>query len=135
MKKVVIIDGQGGKLGATLAEAIQAAKLPCELYGIGTNSAATAAMLKGGADFGATGENPVLVACRDADIIIGPLGILSADAMLGEITPNMAIAVGQSKAHKLLLPINRCKNFVVGVQPLTINELVKTTVEHLKELL
>ena len=134
MKKIVVIDGQGGKLGQAVVEAIQSAALPCETYAIGTNSIATSAMLKAGAQYGATGENPTIVACRDADVIIGPIGILSADSMLGEITPHMAVAVGQSKAVKLLLPVNRCNNRVVGVPNLTLNELVKETVKHLKEL-
>ena len=102
--KLVIIDGQSGRMGALLAERIKAAKLPCEVLAIGTNAIATAAMMKAGADQGATGENPVLVACRTADVIAGPIGILSADALLGEITPVMAVAVGQSAAKKLLLP-------------------------------
>ena len=78
-------------MGALLCDKIRKnkEKLPSgtELIAIGTNSAATAAMLKAGADFGATGENPVLVACRDADFIIGPLGIMAADSLLGEVTP------------------------------------------------
>lgn len=133
--KVVIMDGQGGKLGQALAEAIVSSQLPVDLVGIGTNTAATAAMLKGGVPMGATGENPVIVACRDADVIIGPIGILSADSMLGEITPAMALAVGQSRAVKLLLPVGKCNNQVVGVKPLSLGELVKSTVEHLKTLL
>ena len=95
--KIVVIDGQGGRMGALLCDKIRKnkEKLPSgtELIAIGTNSAATAAMLKAGADFGATGENPVLVACRDADFIIGPLGIMAADSLLGEVTPAMAVAV------------------------------------------
>ena len=98
--KLVIIDGQSGRMGALLAERIKAAKLPCEVLAVGTNAIATAAMMKAGADQGATGENPVLVACRTADVIAGPIGILSADALLGEITPAMAVAVGQSPAKK-----------------------------------
>lgn len=132
--KIVLIDGQGGRLGQQLAEAITAAALPCELLAVGTNSVATAAMLKGGARQGATGENPVLVACRDADVIVGPIGILSADSLLGEITPAMAVAVGQSKALKLLLPVGRCQNQVVGVGQYSMSELVKETVERLKAL-
>ena len=92
--KLVIIDGQSGRMGALLAERIKAAKLPCEVLAVGTNAIATAAMMKAGADQGATGENPVLVACRTADIIAGPIGILSADALLGEITPAIAVAIG-----------------------------------------
>ena len=133
--KVVIIDGQGGRMGQLIVEAVK--KQNCEgmeLYAIGTNSAATAAMLKAGADFGATGENPVVVACRDADVIVGPIGILAADSLLGEITPVMAQAVGQSRALKLLLPVSRCQNQVVGVKNLTMNELVAETAEWLKSL-
>lgn len=134
MKKVVLIDGQGGRLGQLLAEAITAENLSCELLAIGTNSAATGAMLKGGAKQGATGENPVIVACRDADVIIGPIGIVSADSLLGEITPAMATAIGQSKALKLLLPVSHCNHQIVGVKPMSMGEMVKATVERLKEL-
>ena len=133
--KLVIIDGQGGRLGSLLVEAIKKEALPVEPLVIGTNAIATAAMLKAGANQGATGENPVLVACRDADVIVGSLGILSADSLLGEITPKMAVAVGQSKALKLLLPLNRCNNRVIGVKDATMSELVKETVERLKTLL
>ena len=78
--KVVIIDGQGGKLGQKLAEAVSNSKVECELYAVGTNTVATSAMLKGGAEYAATGENAVIVACRDADVIIGPIGITVADS-------------------------------------------------------
>ena len=88
--KLVVIDGQSGRTGALLVERIRAAGLPLELLAVGTNAIATAAMMKAGAQRGATGENPVLVACRDADIIAGPIGILMADALMGEITPAMA---------------------------------------------
>ncbi len=135
MKRVVIIDGQGGRLGALLVEEILRASLTCELIAIGTNGIATAAMLKAGAPQGATGENPVVVAARDADVIIGPIGILAADAMLGEITPEMAAAVGACRAEKLLLPLNRCKNRVVGVKALSMAELVREAVEGLRALL
>lgn len=132
--KTVIIDGQGGRLGSLIAEAVKKNAIRTELLAIGTNSAATAAMLRAGADAGATGENPVIVACRDADIIVGPIGILSADSLLGEITPAMAVAVGQSKAVKLLLPVSHCNNQVIGVKDLTMAELIKETVERLKTL-
>ena len=101
--KILIIDGQGGRMGGLLTEKIKKASIPgAEIYALGTNSTATAAMLKAGADYGATGENPVLVNCRDADYIIGPLGIMAADALLGEATPAMAVAVGRSHAMKIL---------------------------------
>jgi len=133
--KVVVIDGQGGRLGQLIVEGIVREKLHCELYAMGTNSTATEAMMKAGADFGATGENPVIVACRDADVIVGPIGIISADSLLGEITPAMAVAVGQSRALKLLLPVSHCNNQVVGVASLTMGEMVKATVEQLKSVL
>ena len=88
-------------------------------------------MLKAGADFGATGENPVLVACRDADFIIGPLGIMAADSLLGEVTPAMAVAVGRSLAQKILLPVNRCNHHVVGVQDYSMARLTDEAVEDL----
>lgn len=133
--KAVVIDGQGGRLGQMLVEAICKEELPLDLYAIGTNSIATSAMLKAGASQGATGENPVIVACKDADVIIGPIAIVSADSLLGEITPAMAVAIGQSKAIKLLLPVSHCDNQVVGVKNLTMGEMVKETVGKLKELL
>lgn len=133
--KVVVIDGQGGRLGRMVVEQIRAASLSCEILAVGTNSIATANMLKAGADAGATGENPVIVACRSADVILGPVGILSADALLGEITPAMAAAIGQSRATKLLLPVNMCATRVVGVRPLSFSELVAAAVEELKAIL
>ena len=92
-------------------------------------------MLKAGADGGATGENPVIVAARDADVILGPIGIVCADALLGEVTPAMAAAVGASRAEKLLLPMSRCQNRVVGVRPLSVAELVSEAVAALRALL
>lgn len=131
--KVVIIDGQGGRLGQLLIEAIMKAEISCNLYAIGTNSIATSAMMKAGAAYGATGENPVIVAARDADVIIGPIGITVADSLLGEISPAMAVAVGQSKAMKLLLPVSYCRNQVVGVKNMTMAKMVKAAAERLKE--
>ena len=102
---------------------------------IGANSAATTAMLKAGADAGATGENPVVVNCADADLITGPMGIITANALLGEITPKMAAAVSESRAQKLLIPVNRCSVTVVGVTELPLGEYVKLAVQKAKELL
>ncbi len=106
----------------------------CKLIAIGTNSIATSAMLRAGADFGATGENPVIVNCADADIIVGSLGIVVANSFHGEITPSMALAIGQSRAQKILIPINKCNNTVVGIQKLSLSEYVKLSVEYIKEI-
>ena len=133
--KLVVIDGQSGRMGQLFIERVRAAGLPCEITAIGTNAIATAAMLKAGANQGATGENPVLVACRTADIIAGPIGILSADSLLGEITPAMAVAIGQSGAKKLLLPVNQCSNLVAGVPAMTLKELMDKALELLTSLL
>jgi len=133
--KVVVIDGQGGRLGQMVAEAIVKKRPEADLLVIGTNSIATAAMLKSGARKGATGENPVIVACRDADVIIGPIGIVSADSLLGEITPAMAVAIGQSRAVKLLLPVSHCTNLVIGVKPLSMKEMAEETAAQLDRIL
>ena len=128
------MDGQGGKMGSMLIERIKAGAIPCAVTAIGTNSIATSAMLKAGADAGATGENPAIVACRTADVIIGPIGILAADSLMGEVTPSMAVAVGQSGAKKLLLPVNLCNNIVVGTQSLPMAKLIGEAVELLRTL-
>ncbi len=132
--KVAVIDGQSGRMGQLFIERAKAAALPCEIVAVGTNAIATSAMLKAGADAGATGENPVLVACRTADIIVGPIGILAADSLLGEITPAMAVAIGRSGAKKLLLPVNQCSNIVVGTQSLTLSKLMEEAVELLRSM-
>ena len=131
---VVVMDGQGGKMGSMLIERIKAGAIPCAVTALGTNSIATSAMLKAGADAGATGENPAIVACRTADVIIGPIGILAADSLMGEVTPSMAVAVGQSGAKKLLLPVNLCNNIVVGTQSLPMAKLIGEAVELLRTL-
>lgn len=101
---------------------------------VGTNSIATAAMLKAGADFAATGENPVAVASRSADVIIGPLGIVIADALIGEVTADMAVSVGRSPAVKILIPVNKCGNLVAGVESLNTTELLADVIVKLKNL-
>ena len=133
--KIVVIDGQSGRMGQLFIERVKAAGLPCEIVAVGTNAIATSAMLKAGAASGATGENPVLVARRTADIIAGPIGILAADSLMGEITPAMAVAVGQSRAKKLLLPVNQCNNLVAGVPAMSLNTLMDEAVELLRTLL
>ena len=129
--KIVVIDGQGGSIGRAIVEQL-VKKVDVEsIFCIGTNSVATANMLKAGAKYGASGENPVVVACRDADYIIGPIGIIMADSMLGEISPLMAQAVGASDAHKILIPINKCLT-VAGVQNLTLSDYIKIAVDSIQ---
>ena len=125
---ILVIDGQGGRLGKQIVEAARGQFPDAEILAVGTNATATATMLKAGADDGATGENPVVVACRKADIIIGPLGIVIADSLLGEVTEKMALAVARSKAERILIPMNRCDNLVAGVNAQSIGELVDDAV-------
>ena len=130
---ILVIDAQGGGIGKLLVSAIRQELPGASITAVGGNSAATAAMLKAGADRGATGENAVAVACRRADVILGPIGIVIADAMLGEITPNMAAAVARSGAKRILIPFDSCDNIVAGVRASGIKALVKEAVAILAE--
>ena len=117
---IMVIDGQGGKMGKGLVEQLKKLCPEDEILAIGTNSIATAAMLKAGADA--------------ADIIVGPMGIVIADSLMGEITPKMAVAIGQSLAQKVLIPVNRCQHFVVGCRDISMGEYVKLAVEEVLKI-
>lgn len=129
---ILIIDGQGGKLGAQLVKEIKTAFSEAEITAIGTNALATAAMLKAGAEKGATGENPVVVAAKKADIIVGPIGIVIADSMLGEVTEKMALAVSRADATRILIPVNRCDNLVAGVNGQSTAAVLSDAVEKIR---
>lgn len=130
---LLVIDGQGGQLGSQIIRAIRARYNDINIIAVGTNATATTSMIKAGANQGATGENPVIVASRKADVIIGPVGIVIADSLLGEITPKMSVAIGQSNATKILVPINKCENLVAGVPNLTTTALIDDTLNKLQE--
>ena len=131
---VLIIDGQGGGIGAQLVSSVMSSFPDYEITAVGTNGAATAAMLKAGAKSAATGENAVIVGCRAADIIIGPVGIVIADSLLGEVTPLMAVAVGQSRGKRILIPVNQCDNIVAGVADVSAGRLIKNVLEIIKNI-
>lgn len=131
--KVLIIDGQGGGIGRQLVAEIKKALPETHITAVGTNTMATAAMHKAGADAAATGENAVVVGCRTADVIIGPVGMVIADALFGEVTPAMAVAIGQSRAKRILLPVNHCDNLIAGVTDLTMSVLIQSAISLLKE--
>lgn len=133
--KITIIDGQGGKMGSSIIEQLKKAHPELTLYAIGTNSIATASMMKAGASYGATGENPAIINAADSDLIIGPIGIVLANSLLGEITPAIAAAVASSKAKKILIPVNRCSHFVVGCQELSLSEYIRQVCEKVDEAL
>jgi len=133
MKKpvVLVIDGQGGRIGKLLVEQLAARADRCETVVAGTNSIATSTMMKAGAARGGTGENAVVVNCRSADYIIGALGIVIADSMMGEISPAMAAAIGQSSAVRLLVPLNLCNSYVAGLGPYAIKDLISLALDEL----
>lgn len=133
-KQILIIDGQGGMLGKQLVESVRKLVPQSEITAVGTNSIATSNMLKAGAHNGATGENAVIVGTRRADIIMGPIGIVIADSLLGEITPEMAKAVGQSAVIKILLPVNKCNNIVIGAEGRSMSELIREAMDKLMEI-
>lgn len=133
---IAVIDGQGGRIGSTLIEAMRKNGIaqPHQILAAGANALATSAMLKAGADQGATGENAVAVICKKADVICGPIGILMADAMLGEITEKMAVCVGRSEAVKVLLPVNQCRSIVAGTQAMTLSQFIENAAAQVKQL-
>ena len=132
---ILIIDSQGGGMGRQLVSAVKEQFPQAHVTAVGTNSAATAAMLKVGPDAAATGENAVVVGCRRADVIVGPIGIVIADSMYGEVTPAMAVVVGQSRARRILIPVNHCDNIVAGVAEQPLGSLIDSAIEHIRELI
>ena len=129
--KIMIMDGQGGGVGRSLVEELHFRFPDVELIAAGTNATATANMMKGGTSMGATGENAVIYNSRRVDAILGPIGIVVANAMMGEITPKMAEAVASSNARILLIPMSRCHVQVMGVEGKKLGDYVKEAVDKL----
>ncbi len=130
---LLVIDAQGGGIGRQIISALKKNFPEQPVTAVGTNSTATSAMLKAGADNAATGENAVVVCCRNADLIAGPIGIVIADSLMGEITPKMAAAVGQSNARRILIPVNHCNNYIVGVPDLSLARLIDGVVKEIEK--
>ena len=128
MMNILVIDGQGGNIGRQLVKLICERIPGVNVTAVGTNSTATSNMLKGGDVSGATGENAVVVGCRRADVIVGPMGIVVADSLLGEVSPKMATAVGQSKALRVLIPMSKCDTVVAGVSDSPVSVLIEDAV-------
>lgn len=133
--KIVVVDGQGGGIGRGLTEQFKKRFPQQRLIALGTNSLATAAMLRAGADQGATGDNAICVNVRDADIILGPMGLVLANAMQGEISPRIALAIGQSPAAKILVPVARCQVQVAGYEEKPMSALIQDAVDKAAQLL
>ena len=132
---ILVIDGQGGGIGRQIVQSVRAKMPDISITAVGTNSIAAAAMLKAGADRAATGENSVVVCCRDADVIIGPVAIVIADSLLGEITPVMAAAVARSEAKRILVPVNCCNNIIAGLPDLSVGRIVECVMDELHKLI
>lgn len=128
LMNILVIDAQGGGIGRQVVPALKKAYPDACVTAVGTNAMATAAMLKSGADHAATGENAVIVNSRRANVIIGPVGVVIADSLYGEVTPAMAVAVGQSSARRILIPVNHCDNVIVGVNDLNMARLIDEVV-------
>jgi hypothetical protein len=132
---ILVVDAQGGGLGKALIQALRSQLEKATILGVGTNSNATLAMIKAGATEGATGENSIVVTSKKADIIVGPMGLIIANSMLGEITPKMAEAIAESSASKVLIPFQHCDTYLVGVKEATLAELVKEAVDKVVEII
>lgn len=123
--KLLVIDGQGGGVGKSLVSALKQRMPQQRIIALGTNVQATSAMLKAGADAGATGESAIRYQCRSADVIVGVTGILHANAMMGEISPGIAAAVSLSEAKKVLVPLERCGLCIAGVGKQPLDSLIR----------
>jgi len=134
MMKILVVDRQGGGIGGQLVAAIKENVTECSITAVGTNAMATSVMIKAGATYAATGENAIVIGCRKTDVIVGPIGIVLADSMRGEVTSAMALAVGQSSATRILVPTNHCGTLVAGVADVSIGKLIQSVVKKLLTL-
>ncbi len=132
--RILVVDGQGGKLGRQIITSIKESLSNVHITAVGTNSIATSNMIKAKVDVAVTGENAIIHNSKIADFIVGPLGIVVADSFYGEITPEMAKAIGLSQAYRVLIPMNKCNNYVVGIESSTLTKMIELTVEEIKRL-
>jgi NAD(P)-dependent dehydrogenase (short-subunit alcohol dehydrogenase family) len=131
--RIAVIDGQGGGIGKAIVEKVRKEfEDKIEIVALGTNSLATSLMLKAGANEGATGENAIVFNASRVDIILGPIGIICANSLLGELTPLMAKAIAESEAQKILIPLNRCNVIVAGVESKPLPHYIDDAIEILK---
>ena len=125
MKRICVIDGQGGGIGSTIIKKLKDTfQETVEIFAIGTNAIATSQMLKARANRGATGENAIAVTVKTVDVIIGPMAIIIANAMMGEVTPEMAQAISSSPAKKILIPLSQENVEIVGAPVIPLPHLI-----------
>jgi S1-C subfamily serine protease len=131
--RIVVIDGMGGGMGAQLVQGlVKELSGQAEIWALGTNAIATAAMVKAGASKGATGENAIKVSTQNAHIVMGPLGIIIPNALMGEITPEIAETISMLSCRKILLPVNQPHVELVGFENRPLNELIKEAIGKVK---
>jgi hypothetical protein len=133
--RIIVIDGQGGGIGRSLVELLVKNFPDAEIGATGTNSIATETMLKGGPSFAATGENAILFNAAEADVIIGPAGIIMANALHGEISPAIAMAVSSSKAKVVLIPMNHCRAYIAGVEEKKVAEYLQDAIDIIRRIM
>ena len=133
--RIIVIDGQGGGIGRSLVELLVKNFPDAEIGATGTNSIATDTMLKGGPSFAATGENAILFNAAEADVIIGPAGIIMANALHGEISPAIAMAVSSSKAKVVLIPMNHCRAYIAGVEEKKVAEYLQDAIDIIRRIM
>ncbi len=131
--RIAVVDGQGGGIGRAIVERIRKEFPGITITALGTNATATGQMLRAGADEGATGENAIVHNMQHVDVVMGVIGILNANSMMGELSPAMAVAIGGSHTYKILLPINRCHIHVVSVKDIPLSVHLDNAVEALRE--
>ncbi len=131
---ILVMDGQGGGIGRALVESLRQALPGADITAVGTNAAATGAMLKAGANQAATGENAAVYNMKYADVILGPIGILVANGLLGEVTPRMAAALGECEALKILIPVHKCHVEIAGLQDYPVGQFIASAVEKVQRL-
>lgn len=136
MRKIAVVDGQGGGIGSLIVRRLREEFGDgIELIALGTNSAATAAMMRSRANKGATGENAIVFNVNKVDIIIGPLSIVLANAMLGELTPKMAEAIASSTSKKILLPLNQEGIDIISVEKEPLPHMIEKIIDKIKTII
>ena len=131
MKQICVIDGQGGGIGSAVIKKLKGLfREHFEIIALGTNAIATAQMLKARANRGASGENAIIQTVRNVDIIIGPIGIIMAHAMMGEVTPKIAEAVSLSPAKKLLIPLSQENIELAGITAMPLPHILEAMIEE-----
>ncbi|MEN8907513.1 MAG: DUF3842 family protein [Clostridiales bacterium] len=133
--KIAVVDGQGGGIGKIIVEKLRIAfGDTIKIIALGTNALAVSLMIKAGADEGASGENAIIYSASKVNIIMGPIGIIVANSMLGELTPKMSSAISESNADKILIPVNKCNLHIANVKDDNISSHIENAIELIEKI-